>query len=215
MQKLKRGKNMRKNRLTSNVRTSLFMLSYSPLFFIIALREFSNNKEYLHWGGFKWGAGVTFFEKFLFPTILVIFIVYGFIGTYIFLRNISSSISENGTDVILKKIDNKNSETISYIATYIIPFLFTDFSKIIDMISISIVFLMIFSLYVNSSLLIINPILNIKYALFEIEYKNPSNEKVTTGMLICKDRELMLDDKIRIKDIGFKINYGELKEDAE
>ena len=206
---------MRKNRLTSSVRTSLFMLSYSPLFFIIALREFVNNKAYFHCTEVTVESVMVFLEKFLFPTILVVFVFYGFIGTYIFLRNISSSITENGTDVILKKINNKNSETISYIATYILPFLFADFSKTIDMISISVVFLMIFSLYVNSSLLIINPILNIKYALFEIEYLNPSNEKVTTGMLICKDRELMLDDKIRIKDIGFKINYGELKEDTE
>lgn len=204
----------RRNRLTSVVRSCLFLLSYSPLFLIISIREVHRNKEYLHWGGINKDALIVYLQKFLFPTVLILLILLAVFGVKLFLSNMDERISTNGVKVKVCGIDNRNNETVSYLATYIIPFLFQDFSDVIDIVSVVIIFLMIFGLYVNSSLIVINPILNIKYALYEIEYVEDSNRNVVKkGMIISDSRHLMINDEMKIKDIGYQIFMGKFCEE--
>lgn len=217
----------RKNRLTKLVRVSLFFLSYTPLFFIVIIRELKRNKEYLNWGGFTLDSLKCFIKFFLLPTMLGVFIFIGVFCTKYFFKRMSFKVEESGDNVIVKRIENKNSEAISYLATYILPFLFQDFSNIIDTISIFVIFWVIYRIYINSSLLIINPILNLEYTLYEIGYVDKSDDikekkgtlikknREKNGILICKQKYLEEEDEVRIKDIGHKLYFGILKEEEE
>lgn len=107
-------------------------------------------------------------------------------------------------------IKNKNSESIGYIATYIIPFLFQSLNGWYE--GISILFLMgiIYRIYINSSMILINPILSCKYSIYDIEYSK--NKKIKNGFIISKNNSLQDEDKIKLYEIGNKLFFAINKE---
>ena len=126
------------------------------------------------------------------------------LGTIIFIKNLRS-ISKNGNNVTVKSISNKNAESIGYIATYIIPFLFQSFDELGDIIPLLILLIIIYRIYVTSSLLLVNPVLNCRYSLFEIEYEEKGDIK--QGLMISPFRDIYESDNIKIFNIGYKLFY--------
>ena len=122
----------------------------------------------------------------------------------IFLKELRS-ISKNGNNVIVKNISNKNAESIGYIATYIIPFLFQSFDELGDIIPLLILLIIIYRIYITSSLLLVNPVLNCRYSLFEIEYEEKGDSK--QGFMISPFRDIYESDNIKIYNIGYKLFY--------
>lgn len=112
-------KTMRKTGMT-NVRPKnlalvvLFLTSYVPLFVLLILRQIKQNREFLYFGGFSIDNFLTAFQKFGLSFFLVWLILFGLIGLKILLGNFEKKV-DNGTIVKIKKIENKNSESIAYI----------------------------------------------------------------------------------------------------
>lgn len=201
----------RKNKLRFGARYSLFTTSYFPLFFIIIIRQISHNWEYLQWGGFSKETILNFIHYFGFATLLVIVSIIGFIGLNLFILNIGKSTNISGTKVLIKNVKNRNNDSISYIGTYIIPFLFQDYTSYADILSIIILLVVIYFIYSRSSLLVINPTLNIVYALYEVEYIdnfNTDNAKTKNGLIITKEKFLKEDDIMLFKKIGHKLYFS-------
>lgn len=184
----------------------LFVTSYIPLFILIIIRLLSINKDYLYFQTPSKESLYCFVSKFGFSICLMTISLIGLIGLYILLCNLKRDIT-NGYYVRVENVMNRNSESIGYIATYIVPFIYTDTSSFIDIITFILIMLLIYGIYTRSNMLLINPILNLRYSLFEIEYIYGS-DKPRNGLIIIRGHEINEDSEIKIYPIGFKLYYG-------
>lgn len=70
---------------------------------------------------------------------------------------------------VVESVQRKDAEVISYLFTYIFPFLELKVDDLFNVIGLSIFFLVLMILYVNSNLIHINPMLNLLgYHLYEV-----------------------------------------------
>lgn len=199
------GKNGNINNLHGIAQFALFVTSYFPLFALIIIRQVSENSDFLHFSGLDWASIKLFFSKFGLSAILSIVSIIGLFGYWKTLGNIEE-VAENGRPVKIKDVKNKNSEAIGYIATYIIPFLFQSFSGWYECVSVLFLLGIIYRIYINSSLLLINPILSFRFSIYEIEYKDGDKEK--NGLVISRDKYLQDEADIKIYEIGHKLYFA-------
>jgi hypothetical protein len=76
----------------------------------------------------------------------------------------------NPLSVTVQHLQRRDSEAMSYVVSYLVPFLSIPFSGWQQGISLSIFFLMLAILYINSGMIHINPMLNlIGFKIYEIE----------------------------------------------
>lgn len=195
---------LRTNYLRTVPKLILFLTSYSPLFVCIIVRQLYYNRSFLHFAGFNKTGILCLLQKFGLSIFLGFLLALVILGTIIFIKNLRS-ISKNGNNVTVKSISNKNAESIGYIATYIIPFLFQSFDKLGDIIPLLILLIIIYRIYVTSSLLLVNPVLNCRYSLFEMEYEEKGDIK--QGLMISPFRDIYESDNIKIFNIGYKLFY--------
>lgn len=193
------------NNLHGVAQFTLFVTSYFPLFALIIIRQVSENIGYLNFGGFDWATIKLFVLKFGLSVILSVISIVGLFGYSKTLGNIKE-VAENGRPVKIKDVKNKNSEAIGYIATYIIPFLFQSFSSWYECVSVLFLLGIIYRIYINSSLLLINPILSFKYSIYEIEYTDGNKEK--NGLIISLEKYLQDEANIKIYEIGHKLYFA-------
>jgi hypothetical protein len=183
----------------------LFLTSYVPLFVLLILRQIKQNREFLYFGGFSIDNFLIAIQKFGLSFFLLFLILFGLLGLKILLGNFKKKV-DNGTIVKIKKIENKNSESIAYISTYIVPFIFQDTNNLFDIASIFIVLSIIFIIYIKSNMIVINPILNITHSLYQIEFNLGTFEK--TGLLISNNKDIETNMEIKINQISSNIYYG-------
>ena len=151
--------------LSLSTRICLFLSSYFPLFVIFTIQNYSLTE-------FNFMA--------LIPTIIGI---VSLIWLAVFIRWTSSCEPRL---ITVSSIQRKDAEVMSYIASYLIPFMGVDFSKLENWISLLIFFLILMVIYINSNLIHINPMLNlVGYHVYEIE----TNMNVT-HTIISKKRRL-------------------------
>jgi len=184
----------------------LFITSYIPLFSLICLKQIYGNKGFLHWGGLTIKSVSNFFHKFGLSTFIIALSLFGLIGCHLLFKNLNKD-SKNGENVIIKEINNRNSESIGYIATYIVPFLFQNFNDWYEIVAFVFLMVIIYRIYINSNLLIINPLLSFKYSIFELTYTT-SNCKVRNGLIITKEKVLEEETIVKIYPIGHKLFYA-------
>lgn len=128
------------------MRLILFLSSYAPLFLVIAMRGFSDS-HYLAIGL----ASVA---------VLSVAMLFVFLHTA---RRLASD------KIIVDSVISRDGDAMSYIVTYLLPFLAVKLSNVADAGSLGIVLLVIAVLYVNSNMIYTNPVLNIaRYHVFEI-----------------------------------------------
>lgn len=128
------------------VRILLFLSSYSPLLVIIAIRHYNDAK----------GVAIASF------VIAALAVCALFL--YIRMAQRLSPVSINTTYV-----EARSGETMSYIVTYLIPFLDFNLGDIEDAIALAVLIFILGVIYVNSNLVSVNPILNLAgFHLFEI-----------------------------------------------
>ncbi|MCU1800245.1 MULTISPECIES: hypothetical protein [Pectobacterium] len=200
---------MRGNKLHLGARISLFIVSYLPLFFIMCFVQLYTYKSYLNWAGITLESVMTFLEYFGTVTILVLLSLFGLVGLMIFLKNIKRRCQTSGRTVKILDIENKNNESISYLFTYLIPFVFQDLSKLSNVIPIAVLLMVTALIYINSSMILINPTISIKYTLYQISYLDIESNKKRTGMILTKSKYLEEDDLLDIEDVGPKLFYAE------
>jgi hypothetical protein len=128
----------------------LFLSSYTPLFLIMAI---------------KFGVAHHYFGA------AMILLSIGSVGLLVFYLRVAATL---GVDrIVVEKIRGKDTEAMSYIVTYLIPFLDIKIDEPSNVISLTILFFVVGLIYVHSNLIYINPTLNIlKYHLFEVECQN-------------------------------------------
>ncbi len=206
MENCKMGKNKNDiNNLHGLAQFALFVSSYLPLFILIIVRQVSENSVFLHWAGFSFVGIKIFALKFGLSTILILVSIIGLFGYWQTLGNIEE-VAKNGNPVTVKDVKNKNSEAIGYIATYIIPFLFQSFTGWYECVSVLFLMVIIYRIYINSSLLLINPLLSFKFSIYEIEYVE--NNKNKNGLIISRDKCLQDDSNIKLYEIGHKLYFA-------
>lgn len=193
------------NNLHGIAQFALFVTSYFPLFALIIIRQVFENSEFLIYSGFDWASIKLFVSKFGLSAILTIVSLIGLFGYWKTLGNIEE-VAENGRPVKIKDVKNKNNEAIGYIATYIIPFLFQSFNGWYECISVLFLVGIIYRIYINSSLLLINPILSFRFSIYEIEYTDGGKEK--NGLIISRDKYLQDEAYVKIYEIGHKLYFA-------
>ena len=193
------------NRLTRLAPLVLFLTSYMPLFLIIMMRQTLANSEYLVWGGLNCEALFCLIRHFGMSLLCLALTIFGLIGTYFVFKNLQRKV-ENG--YIIKTIDvsSMNDEPLAYIATYVIPLMFEDYSNLLNCITIIGIFYIVYRLYVRSKLILVNPILCLKYAIYNFRYMDGNVER--QGILISKDNDILESDNIKIYNIGYQLYYG-------
>jgi hypothetical protein len=164
------------------VKILLFLSSYIPLFLIFAIRNYSN----------IWVASI-----FIGVILLCIFI---WILIFIISRK---QTYRSGQRVI--KIENKMSESLTYLTPYLIAFLSLDMTKWQDSLSILILLAVLFIICLNTDLLYINPmLLFVKYKFYKVTLRDPSAGPQMSGyevILITKRDNIKIDDKISIQEV--------------
>lgn len=183
----------------------LFLTSYIPLFVLLILRQVKQNQNVLNFGGFNSESIKLFCTTFYLSLFLSILIIYGFLGLHFFLKNLQTQIHD-GDKVKITEVENKNTDAIAYISTYIVPFIFSDTKDFFDLVSILIVLVFIYFIYTRSSMIVINPILNTKYTVYNIAFETKGKKK--KGMLISQNNNLETDDIIKINQLTHNLFYG-------
>ena len=198
----------RKQNLTKWAKLCLFFISYFPLFLILSLRQVHKYRNYLNWGGFSGDSVLRYIKLFGFVSILALITLVAFLGLYILIRNIHARTVTSGDVATIDDIENKNSESISYLFTYLIPFVFQDLSDTIGLISILILLLVTFLNYTNSSMLLINPTISMWYSLYEIKYTEEATKLTKKGFIMCSDKFVEERDRVKLKRMGHRLYYA-------
>lgn len=183
----------------------LFLSSYVPLFVIIIVRQSLSNYEYLNWGGWDMDAFICMMKYFGMSIFCLILILFGLIGTTLTLNHVEEKM-ENGNNVRITEISSMNDEPLAYVATYIIPIMFEDYSNITDCITIVGIFYVVYRLYIRSKLILVNPLLSLKYSIYNIRFID--GEISRQGILISKDCCIKENDFVKIYNVGYQLYFG-------
>ncbi len=192
--------------LRKGVLFSLFATSYTPLFILIILRQISQNLLSFDWNQHGSELVTSFALHFGLSAILLLVIVSGLGGMMISLRNIRGRAASNARVVKIVDATNRSGEAISYIGTYILPFVFEDYNDLFGTFAVAFLLFVIYRIYINSSLLLINPLLNMSYALYDISFSD--GDGIRAGMLITRNQQLENGEEVKIYGLGKKLYFG-------
>lgn len=112
----------------------------------------------------------------------------GLIGLAIYLR---AAQRIGAVNIKITDLQRRDGEAMSYIVTYIIPFIAIPYSGVEQGIALSIFFVVLAILYVNSNMLHINPMLNLgRYHLYEVTLENGSVQTLITKHRMVRGGEV-------------------------
>ncbi len=132
-------------------RILLFLSSYVPLFWIMSVLIFAKS----------WIVAAAIFALSLcFALALCLYLRY-------------CQRAHNRSFIRLRDYRSRDSEAMSYIASYIVPFATFSLDTLAQILALGIFVLVLLVLYVNSNMIYINPLLNLRgYHLYEIEVEH-------------------------------------------
>lgn len=137
---------------TLRTRILLFLSSYVPLFVIIGILVFQKNWPV---------ATIIFFLSACFASAL-----WFYVHSY-YRRRHKRAFSK------LRDYRSRDSEAMSYIASYIVPFATFPLDGWTQIFALAVFLFVLLMLYVNSNMIYVNPLLNIAgYHLYEIEVEH-------------------------------------------
>lgn len=198
-------KTHRINSLSALAPFSLFLLSYIPLFVILGLRQITSNYEFLHWGGWSLDALICLLNNFGVASLCIVLVVFGGFGGWAVFYNLEKDVG-NGTTITIQSISGGNDEVIAYLATYILPITSFNLDKMIDVMSLLIFFFIIYKLYSRSKLLLVNPILGLKYSIYSFTFMDQQIQR--SGIVISRNHDIQEGDQVQIYNIGYQIYFG-------
>lgn len=160
---------------TIPVRIVLFFSSYAPLFLIVAMRGWQDSHC------LAIGLGVV--------SVVAVLVLF------VFLRTARKLEADR---IKVDSVASRDGDAMSYIVTYLLPFLAVKLNDMTDIGSLGMVLLVIAILYVNSNMIYTNPVLNIAgYHVFEI---HDADGKTTA--LICKRAYIRTGSEIDVISLG-------------
>jgi hypothetical protein len=93
--------------------------------------------------------------------------LFSFFGTLYYLRRVQTF---SGVNIAIGIIRRQDSETMSYIASYVVPFAATSLDSFEQVVALAIFLAVLCVVYINTSMIHINPLLSILgYNLYEVE----------------------------------------------
>ncbi len=143
------------------IRVMLFLSSYFPLGAIFCVQLYQDEP--------KWAFGIS------------VAVTIGLAGMVSYLWVIRKV---NPISIKVAAVNRRDGEAMSYIVTYLLPFLDLPVGTFKEGMSLAIFFVVLGILYINSDMLHINPMLNLfGYHIYEVEL-----ESGETASLITKNR---------------------------
>lgn len=175
----------------------LFFSSYAPLFLIILIQ----NHRVLMENGTKildlfynnnfcsWNSLFTISKAIINPvTIILLFLIIG-IGFLIYLLIKNNLFAQNKFKIT--QIQNVTSDNMTYIISYLVPFLSLNLNSTANLYSIIVLILTIGVIYVNSDMLYINPLLNwFGYRTYKISGKILNRDKDVNDVFFIIPKEI-------------------------
>jgi hypothetical protein len=160
----------------------LFVSAYSPLFLILAVKDFDFKCTY----------------QFNHP--LAIYLLLGTALLSIVLLFVTvHSIKRGNMPVKIKTVKNRSVDLINYTIPYIVSFFGFDLSKTEDVISLCIFLLLMLLLTIKSKSVFMNPILLLAgYNLYDLEYE--FDGKMCSTIIISK-QEMYPEDRFYIRSL--------------
>jgi len=188
---------MANNRLKRQ-KLEFYILSIFLLFFILFLikvpYDFTRESEFI---GFK----SLFFD---YP-IIVVCVIGMIIGAICFFRFIGNY--ETGTTLLpmnITKIHNVNFESVTFLATYIVPLACIDLDKERSCLMLVTILILIGWIYIKTNLFYTNPTLAIwGYHIYKINAENSHEKK--EDLIIIVRKKLALGDQVKLKEIDDEI----------
>lgn len=133
----------------------LFISAYSPLFLILAVKDFDFYCSY----SFNHPIGISILLGLSVLSVILLFVTI-------------SSIKRGNMPVTVKVVKNRSVDLINYTIPYIVSFFGFDLAKVEDIISLSIFLLLLLLLTIKSKSVFMNPILLLAgYNLYDLEYE--------------------------------------------
>ena len=80
------------------------------------------------------------------------------------------------------------------------------YSNLTDCITIVGIFYVVYRLYIRSKLILVNPLLSLKYSIYNIKFLDGKISR--QGILISKDCCLEEDDCAKIYNVGYQLYFG-------
>lgn len=197
----------------------MFLSSYAPLFLILLLKSSSKLIDKASdFVALKASSSVfgclTLIDKIqIIGHNIIEFIQYSIIPLgamfLIFLLMVSSVFAlwiimydikstKNSMSLRIKSVQKMDTVYIEYLFTYVIPFISSDYSSLVDVISLFIFLMIAGIIYINSDLLYVNIFFCIReYHLFKIV-----NEEQDEYIVLSKKKQLYVDKIIEVKDVS-------------
>ncbi len=136
---------------TIQMRVLLFFSSYFPLFLIIGILVFS--------------------KSWLATVVIILLDVFFVFALWQYLR--ACRRTHQRSFIKLRDYQQRDSEAMSYIASYVVPFASFSLDVIPQILALAVFILVLLVLYVNSNMIYVNPMLNLAgYHLYEIEVEH-------------------------------------------
>lgn len=149
------------------LRILLFLSSYAPLFWILAYR---NRHDTATW---------------------IVLAATGVLAALGLLAVMLSYRGAKGVPITIAHCKPRDAEVLSYVASYLIPFFAIDLSKIDDRVTLVAFLFVLGVVYVNSSLLLVNPLLSLaRYRAWDIE-DNSGHEYLLVTRKIPKPKDIV------------------------
>ncbi len=161
----------------------LFLSSYSPLFLLLAIKNWPNLISLL---------------------VLAVVITTSIILWWGIILKHSKNTTTESFRII--KVTDKMKESLTYLFPYVIAFLPLDINLLQDWIALFVLLFFIFLVYSRSDLKYVNPILLLfSYTIYEVEIYKPSLGKSDSSQII-----MLISNKEKIKPlmdvVAFKID---------
>lgn len=171
----------------------LFISAYSPLFVILAVKDFDFKTTHC----------------FLHPILIGIMLCITFLSIII-LFAIFRSIKQGNMCVEVVSVKNRSTDLINYTIPYILSFIGVDLSKPEDIISISIFLLIMLLLTITTKSIFLNPILAMAgYGLYDLDYKFDGK---TYSTIILSEHEMYTGDRFYIRSLTRFLYFATAKE---
>lgn len=146
----------------------LFISAYSPLFLILAVKDFDFYCDY----SFNHPIGISILLGLSVSSVVLLFITI-------------NSLERGNMPVTVKGVKNRSVDLINYTIPYIVSFFGFDLAKVEDIISLSIFLLLLLLLTIKSKSVFMNPILLLAgYNLYDLEYE--FDRKPSSTIVISK-----------------------------
>jgi hypothetical protein len=167
------------------IRYILFLLAYAPIYIIVALKTVDNQTLD------KSGQSITKYQILLnniFPISLIIFTIILILYFKLYSK---FNLKPKGNPLFtIKSIKSQHKEYITYLGTYILPFISLETNTVFDVIAFIFMFLTIGFIFSKTTLIYTNPTLAFfGYDIYEIETDDGNTyDCITRDRFSAKDR---------------------------